>query len=186
MQQSSGARCLIFCPTFCLLPFFMCATNEGSGKTVPMRRLAWAFTIPYVLSTLISWAGSIMLSKFAEALWMGVGLHEKSWRNSKPYENSVHVYHGHQPFIAYTNVTKLSVSCFWEQNLEIGQCYMLRHSLSFWTLLSVFNEYVTRELKMAWHGEKGTFSNFNTDFRVKYVSWQNNYLMSKVDFQATV
>ena len=55
---------------------------------------------------------------------------------------------------------------FWEQNLEIGQCYTLRHSLNFWTLLSVFNEYVTRQLRMCWCGEKGTFSNFNTAFRI--------------------
>ena len=43
---------------------------------------------------------------------------------------------------------------------------MARHSLNFLTLLSVFNEYVTREFKMCRHGEKGTFSNFNTDFRI--------------------
>ena len=29
---------------------------------------------------------------------------------------------------------------FLEQNLEIRQCYTVRHSLNFWTLLSVFNE----------------------------------------------
>ena len=84
--------------------------------------------------------------------------------------------HGHQSiaFIAYTSGTKLSVSCFWEQNLEVGQSYRLRHSLNFWTLLLVFNEYVTRQFKMCCCGEKCTFSNFNTDFRIRYVSWQNN------------
>ena len=38
MQPSSGARCLIFCRTLCLLPYFMCANCEGSGKTARMRR----------------------------------------------------------------------------------------------------------------------------------------------------
>ena len=72
---------------------------------------------------------------------------------------------GHQSifFIAYTNGTKLSVNYSWEQNLEleIGQYYMLRHSLNFWTLLSLFNEYVTRQFKMCCGGEKCIFSNFN-------------------------
>ena len=72
------------------------------------------------------------------------------------------------PSSQFTNGTKLSVSCFWEQNLEIRRCYMLRHSLNFWTLLSTLNEYVTRQLKMRWRGEKGTFSNLkkNTDVRI--------------------
>ena len=30
-------------------------------------------------------------------------------------------------FIAYTNGTKFSVSCFREQSLDIGQCFMVRH-----------------------------------------------------------
>ena len=38
-----GARCLIFCRTLRLLPYFMCANSEGSGETARMRRLAWAF-----------------------------------------------------------------------------------------------------------------------------------------------
>ena len=42
-QPSSGARCLIFCRTLRLLPYLMCVNREGSGKTVQMRRLAWAF-----------------------------------------------------------------------------------------------------------------------------------------------
>ena len=42
-QQSSGARCLIFGWAHRLLPYFMCANSEGSGETVRMRRLAWAF-----------------------------------------------------------------------------------------------------------------------------------------------
>ena len=39
-QPSSGARCLIFGPTLRLLPYFMCANSEGSGKTARMHRLA--------------------------------------------------------------------------------------------------------------------------------------------------
>ena len=35
-QPSSGARCLIFGWTLCLLPYVMCANNEGSGETVRM------------------------------------------------------------------------------------------------------------------------------------------------------
>ena len=44
VQPSTGARYLIFGWTFRLLPYFMCANSEGSGKTVRMRRLAWALT----------------------------------------------------------------------------------------------------------------------------------------------
>ena len=43
VQPSSGARCLIFGQTLRLLPYFVCVNSEGSGKTVQMRRLAWAF-----------------------------------------------------------------------------------------------------------------------------------------------
>ena len=39
-QPSSGAKCLIFALTLRLLPYFMCATSEGSGETARMRRLA--------------------------------------------------------------------------------------------------------------------------------------------------
>ena len=42
-QPSNGARCLIFGQTLRLLPYFMCANSEGSGETVRMWRLAWAF-----------------------------------------------------------------------------------------------------------------------------------------------
>ena len=41
-QPSIGARCL-FGRTIRLLPYFMSANSEGSGETVRMRRLAWAF-----------------------------------------------------------------------------------------------------------------------------------------------
>ena len=43
VQPSNGAKCLIFGRTLRQLPYFMCANNEGSGETVWMRRLAWAF-----------------------------------------------------------------------------------------------------------------------------------------------
>ena len=39
-QPSSGARCLIFGR---ILLYVMCANSEGSGETVRMRRLVWAF-----------------------------------------------------------------------------------------------------------------------------------------------
>ena len=42
-QPSSGARCLIFGRTVCLLPYFICANSESSGKTARIRRLTWAF-----------------------------------------------------------------------------------------------------------------------------------------------
>ena len=40
---TSEARCLIFGQTLRLLPYFMCENSKGSGKTVRMRRLTWAF-----------------------------------------------------------------------------------------------------------------------------------------------
>ena len=43
VQPSSGARCLIFGLTLHLLPYLMCVNSEGSGESVWMRRLAWAF-----------------------------------------------------------------------------------------------------------------------------------------------
>ena len=43
VQPSSGARCLIFGRILLLLPYFVCANSEGSGETVQMHRLAWAF-----------------------------------------------------------------------------------------------------------------------------------------------
>ena len=42
-QPCSGARCLIFGWTLCLLPSFICANSEGSGKTAPARlSLRWS------------------------------------------------------------------------------------------------------------------------------------------------
>ena len=54
-----AAWSLLFGRTVRLLPYFMCANSEGSGVTVRMRRLTWAFAGAYVISTIISWAGSI-------------------------------------------------------------------------------------------------------------------------------
>ena len=42
-QPSSRAICLIFGRTLRLLPYFVCANSEGSGKTAWMHRLACAF-----------------------------------------------------------------------------------------------------------------------------------------------
>ena len=42
-SATEWARCLIFGQTLRLLPYFMWANSEGSGETVQMRRLAWAF-----------------------------------------------------------------------------------------------------------------------------------------------
>ena len=42
-QPSSGTRCLIFCQSLRLLPYFMCANSEFSGETAWMRRPSWAF-----------------------------------------------------------------------------------------------------------------------------------------------
>ena len=42
-QLSSGARCLIFGQTLRLLPYWMYVNSEGSGETLQMRRLTWAF-----------------------------------------------------------------------------------------------------------------------------------------------
>ena len=48
----------LFGRTLHLLPYFMCANSEGYGDTAQMRRVAWAFAGAYVVSTIISWAGS--------------------------------------------------------------------------------------------------------------------------------
>ena len=55
-QPSSGARCLIFGRTLSLLPYVMCANSEGSGDTVWMRRLAWAFGQDYIRMRRLAWA----------------------------------------------------------------------------------------------------------------------------------
>ena len=39
----NGARSLNFGRTLCVFPYFICANSEGSGETVQMCRLAWAF-----------------------------------------------------------------------------------------------------------------------------------------------
>ena len=72
-QPSSIASYLIFGRTFCLLPYFMCANSEGSEPSLSA----------YVVSTIISWAGSFdvwtscfgILSQHDLRIkeWMGMG-----------------------------------------------------------------------------------------------------------------
>ena len=71
-------------------------------------------------------------------------------------------YHGHQfiSFIAYTNGTTLSVSCFWEQNLEIGQVIRCDPHWTFGHCCRFLIQF-----KMCCRGN-GTFSIFNKDFRI--------------------
>ena len=57
-QPSSGARCLIFCQTLCLLPFFMWANSEGSGRLRGCVGSPEPLLVAYVISTIILWAGS--------------------------------------------------------------------------------------------------------------------------------
>ena len=45
------------------LPYFTCANSDRSGETARMCRLAWAFAGAYVISTIISWAGSNYLRR---------------------------------------------------------------------------------------------------------------------------
>ena len=49
-----------------------------------------------------------------------------------------------------------------------------------------FNQYVTRQFKICYRGEKGLFPTSTQILESIYVSWQNNYGMSKVHVQATV
>ena len=57
-----GLDVRFFGRTHHLLTYFMCANSEGSGKTAQMHRLARASLVACVISTIISWAGSIFLS----------------------------------------------------------------------------------------------------------------------------
>ena len=57
------ARCLIFGRTLRLLPYFMCANSQGSGKTAQMRRLPEPWLVASVISTIISWAGLFYYSR---------------------------------------------------------------------------------------------------------------------------
>ena len=59
---SSRARWLICGPTLRLLPYFMCANSEGSGETARML-------VAYVINTLISWAGSFVVSWQSQVTW---------------------------------------------------------------------------------------------------------------------
>ena len=47
VQLLSGVRYLIICQIVLRLPYFVCASSEGSGESVAMHRLVWAFTAPW-------------------------------------------------------------------------------------------------------------------------------------------
>ena len=66
-QPSSATRCLNFGPTYHLLPYFMFVKSEGSGETARMNRLTWALAVAYLISAIISWAGSFAFR--AEFSW---------------------------------------------------------------------------------------------------------------------
>ena len=63
MQPASGAWCLIFGRTFCLLPYFMRGMYDSVSDVCEQRRL-WRdcadepSLVAYVIRTIISWAGS--------------------------------------------------------------------------------------------------------------------------------
>ena len=102
--------------------------------------------------------------------------------------------HSHQSssFITYINGAKLSGSCFYFL-LEIGQCYAIRQSLNFWTLVLFYKGYYVGQYKMFCCGEKGIFVNCNTDSKInlcyralflRYVAGQNRgYRIALSDFK---
>ena len=57
-QLSSGAKSPALCLKLLLAPYIMRANSEGSGETVRMRRLAWAFAVRICDKYLFTWAGS--------------------------------------------------------------------------------------------------------------------------------
>ena len=59
-QPSCGARCLMFGRTLRLLPYFMCANSEGSGRLSGCAGSPEPSLVAYVISTIISWAGSLL------------------------------------------------------------------------------------------------------------------------------
>ena len=59
-QPSNGDRRLIFGRTLRLLPYFMCANNECSSETAHLD-CPEPSVVAYVISTIISWAGSILM-----------------------------------------------------------------------------------------------------------------------------
>ena len=65
------ARCLIFCQTLRLLPYFMCANSEGSCETARMRRVAWAFAgrICDTYHNLMSWLILTFILLGSSCLW---------------------------------------------------------------------------------------------------------------------
>ena len=94
-QPSSGARCLIFGRTLHLLPYFMCANSEGSGKTAQRRWLAWAFAgcLCDKYHNLMSWLISIVdhnrhglsIRKLVKALYISSNLLRQAWHDKHVY-----------------------------------------------------------------------------------------------------
>ena len=64
-------------------------------------------------------------------------------------------------FMAYTSGANLSVSYFCEKNLEIGQCYALRHSLNFWILILILEDIMDDSFK-CFVAEKRAFLSTST------------------------
>ena len=81
-QPSTGARCRIFGRTLCLLPYFMCASSEGSGETARMRRLAGAF------------AGRLC-GKYHNLMSWLIWSFTISWRTNSRYGALDHSYRSH-------------------------------------------------------------------------------------------
>ena len=61
------ARRLIVCRTRHILPYFMCANSEGSGETAGCTGSPKPSLAAYVMSTIISWAGSNCVCKVISA-----------------------------------------------------------------------------------------------------------------------
>ena len=70
-QSSRKARCLIFRRTLRLLPYFMCANSEALARLRGCAGLPEPSLVAYVISTIISWAGS-----------KGIGGSTKMWKNN--------------------------------------------------------------------------------------------------------
>ena len=89
------------------------------------------------------------------------------------------VYHGHQSisFIAYPSwMIKLSVFQLWEQNLEIGQCYSMRHLSNFSTLILVLTWYPAWQFKLFCNEENLHFVNFHKYYRISLCA-RTHYFM---------
>ena len=87
-QPSNGARYLIFGRNLHLLPYFICATSQGSGETARMPRLNWDFAVTYVVSTIIACAGSYIWAHVLAHIWADaqadLSLHiYRPWQNQQ-------------------------------------------------------------------------------------------------------